>query len=121
VGSEKFCSNCGTPVGLAKCTNCGNDLPPGCGSATADAAVSRPSADERSHLGTNRAPASGRPATVHRRLRRPRRCRERRGGGVGTGVWPAWPGVAVGAAAAVVAVSSVAVSERPAWDTRSTD
>jgi predicted amidophosphoribosyltransferase len=29
VGSEKFCSNCGTPVGLAKCKNCGNDLAAG--------------------------------------------------------------------------------------------
>jgi hypothetical protein len=29
VGSERFCSNCGAPTGQAKCTQCGNDLPPG--------------------------------------------------------------------------------------------
>ncbi|NJD29205.1 MAG: zinc ribbon domain-containing protein [Chloroflexi bacterium] len=41
VGSERFCSNCGQPTGQAKCTGCGNDLPPGarfcgnCGTAVA--------------------------------------------------------------------------------------
>jgi hypothetical protein len=41
VGSERFCSNCGAPTGQAKCTQCGNDLPPGarfcgnCGTAVA--------------------------------------------------------------------------------------
>jgi hypothetical protein len=41
VGSERFCSNCGAPTAQAKCTQCGNDLPPGarfcgnCGAKTA--------------------------------------------------------------------------------------
>jgi len=41
VGSERFCANCGHPTGQVKCTNCGNDLPPGgrfcgnCGTAVA--------------------------------------------------------------------------------------
>ena len=29
VGSEKFCGNCGTPLGVAKCGKCGSDLGPG--------------------------------------------------------------------------------------------
>jgi len=29
VGSEKFCSSCGTPTGQNKCANCGNDLAAG--------------------------------------------------------------------------------------------
>ena len=29
VGSEKFFSNCGTPVALTRCANCGGDLAPG--------------------------------------------------------------------------------------------
>lgn len=29
VGSEKFCGNCGTPLGVAKCAKCGADLAPG--------------------------------------------------------------------------------------------
>ncbi|MEP7158466.1 MAG: zinc ribbon domain-containing protein [Chloroflexota bacterium] len=35
VGSEKFCSNCGAAVAMAKCTNCGTDIAAGakfCGS-----------------------------------------------------------------------------------------
>ena len=41
VGSEKFCSNCGTAVALAKCASCGSDLAAGarfcgsCGTAVA--------------------------------------------------------------------------------------
>jgi hypothetical protein len=41
VGSEKFCSNCGTPTGQDKCSNCGNDLAPGvrfCGNCGTPAA-----------------------------------------------------------------------------------
>jgi NADH pyrophosphatase NudC (nudix superfamily) len=26
VGSEKFCGNCGTPLGVAKCSKCGAEL-----------------------------------------------------------------------------------------------
>ncbi len=29
VGSEKFCANCGTPLGTAHCTQCGAELPSG--------------------------------------------------------------------------------------------
>jgi hypothetical protein len=29
VGSEKFCGNCGTPLGAAKCGQCGNEVAPG--------------------------------------------------------------------------------------------
>jgi hypothetical protein len=29
VGSEKFCGNCGTPLGTAKCGKCGAELAPG--------------------------------------------------------------------------------------------
>lgn len=29
VGSEKFCGNCGTPLGVAKCSKCGADLAEG--------------------------------------------------------------------------------------------
>lgn len=41
VGSEKFCANCGTPLGTAHCTQCGAELPTGarfcggCGTKTA--------------------------------------------------------------------------------------
>jgi Double zinc ribbon len=41
VGSEKFCGNCGQALGVAKCTQCGNELAPGarfcgnCGNKTA--------------------------------------------------------------------------------------
>jgi hypothetical protein len=38
VGSEKFCANCGTPLGTAHCTQCGGELATGarfCGSCGA--------------------------------------------------------------------------------------
>jgi hypothetical protein len=40
VGSERFCSNCGTQLAMPKCTQCGNDLPAGsrfCGNCGAKA------------------------------------------------------------------------------------